>query len=380
MDELEIVRALRPSLAESRAETERTRRLAPQLVAALDAANLFRLAVPRADGGLEAAPPAALSVLEELASVDAASAWIVWNHMLPALMSRFLDGDVRRTLLAGPAHMIANSTRPTGQAVRVPDGFRIKGRWSLVSGCELADHMLLRAIVAPPTAATGGPPEMIMAYLPHSVCRILDTWHSGGLRGTGSHDVVVEDAFVLRSHCVWFDQPLQLTAALYRMPFAALLSAGCGSLCLGIAAGALQTLTELAQTKQLTDVPLSLRDQPRVLSELARMHSSLTAARLLLHDTTAQAWRSCEANEPVSIPARANMFAAAQHAAKAALQIVRSSYELAGASALYESCPIERAHRDIHAATQHVILSELWLEDAGRVALGVAPRSPLFVV
>jgi alkylation response protein AidB-like acyl-CoA dehydrogenase len=110
------------------------------------------------------------------------------------------------------------------------------------------------------------------------------------------------------------------------------------------------------------------------------MQAALAAARLLLHDAVHAAWRSCERQEPVSMSARANMFAAAQHAAKAALQIVRSSYELAGASALYESCPLERAHRDIHAATQHVILSELWLEDAGRIALGAAPRSPLFVV
>jgi alkylation response protein AidB-like acyl-CoA dehydrogenase len=221
---------------------------------------------------------------------------------------------------------------------------------------------------------------MIMAYLPRAACRVVDTWHAGGLRGTGSHDVVVEDAWAPRTHCVWFDQPLRLTAALYRMPFAALLSAGCGSLCLGIAAGALRTLLDLVQTKQLTDVPLALRDQPRVLSELARMQSSLAAARLLLEDTVGAAWRSCELPAPVSMPDRANIFAAAQHAAKAALQTVRSSYELAGASALYESCPIERAHRDIHAATQHVILSELWLEDAGRIALGAAPRSPLFVV
>ena len=387
---LETVRALGPVLTEARAETERGRRLAPQLIAALDAANLFRLAAPSADGGLEAAPLTTLCVLEELASVDAASAWIVWNHTLPALMSKFLHADVRRALFAGPAHMLANSTRPTGQAVRVSDGFRITGRWSLVSGCELADHILLRATILPPTAAAsacppptaaaGNPPEVIMAYLPRSACRVLDTWHAGGLRGTGSHDLVVEDAYVPRSHCVWFDQILQLTAALYRMPFAGVLSAGCGSLCLGIALGALRTLTEIVQSKQLTDVPLALREQPRVLCELARMQSSLAAARLLLHDAVGQAWRSCETNEPVPMPVRASLFSAAQHAAKAALHSVRSSYELAGASALYESCPIERAHRDIHAATQHVILSELWLEDAGRVALGAAPRSPMFMV
>lgn len=219
-----------------------------------------------------------------------------------------------------------------------------------------------------------------MAYLPRAACRIVDTWHASGLRGTGSHDVVVEDAWAPRSHCVWFDQPMQLTAALYHMPFAAVLSAGCGSLCLGIAAGALRALLELAQTKQHIDLQLALRDQPRFLGELARMQAAHASARLFLHDAVAAAWRCCEAAEPVPMQTRANMFAAAQHAAKAAQQIVRTSHELAGATALYESCPIERAHRDIHAATQHVILSERWLEDAGRISLGLPAQSPIFYV
>ncbi len=375
---LQSTRALAPLLHALRDETERSRRLPPPLVAALIETGLFRLAVSRMEAGLETSALGALLVFEELASREAAAAWVVWNNTLPALMSRFLSAGARRALFGSPNLVTANSTRPTGQASREGTGFRIRGRWSLVSGCELADLFLLHAVVTQPPSAPGSP-EMIMAYLPKDACRIVDTWHAGGLRGTGSHDVVVEDAWVAAEHCVWFLHPLQLEAALYAMPFAATLSAGCASICLGIARGALEALLSIAHTKMLTDRRVSLRDQPGFLAQVARMQSQLTAARLYLHEAVDAAWRACEAKAPVTLDQRANIWQAANYAAANAKAVVRAAYEAAGASALYESCPIERAHRDLHAVTQHVILSDLWLEEAGRVAVGSPPLAPMFL-
>jgi alkylation response protein AidB-like acyl-CoA dehydrogenase len=220
---------------------------------------------------------------------------------------------------------------------------------------------------------------MIMAYVSRADCQIVDTWRAGGLRGTGSHDVVVEDVRVPADHCVWFLHPLQLTTALYRMPFAATLSAGCASICLGIARGALETLTSLAATKILPDRGVALRDQPALLARVARMQSQLASARLLLHHAIGEAWQVSESGRAVTLEQRANVWQAALHAAGSAKDVVRTAYEAAGSSALYESCPLERAHRDLHAVMQHVIVQELWLEESGRVALGIPPLSPMFL-
>jgi indole-3-acetate monooxygenase len=366
---LETARALAPLMLSLRAQTERDRRPPPALVEALIDAQLFRLSVPREQGGLEASPLDALCVFEELASSEAAVAWLVWNNTLPALLSRHLS-HAARSALFGPRTVLANSTRPTGRAVREHDGFRVSGRWALVSGCELADVLLLRALATPP--------EMIMAYLPSRACQIVDTWHAGGLRGTGSHDVIVDGEWVPATHCVSFTQPVQLGSALYAMPFAATLSAGCASLCLGIARSALHTLLELGRTKQLVDRSTALRDQPAFLTRLAAMQAEHAAARMLLHAAVSEAWRMSQAGAPATLDERARIWQAAHHAAGAAKRVVRTAYELAGASALFEDCPIERAHRDLHAATQHIILQEAWLEDVGRVALGGAPLAPLF--
>jgi indole-3-acetate monooxygenase len=378
-DPVSAARALRSLILSSREETENARRLPSSVTAALVEANLFRLAVPAAHGGLEATPLETLDVYEELAGAEASVAFVVWNNSLPALLGRYLGDDVRQSLFGEPGTITANSTRPSGRAARAEDGYRISGRWALVSGCELAEHLLLRCIVAPAAEQPGaGPPELIMAFVPKQSCRIVDTWHVGGLRGTGSHDVIVDDAFVPARRCISFTQPSRLEAPLYRMPFAATMAAGCASICLGIAQAALRALLDLALTKPQADFVPRLRDRPAVQAEIARLVSQQAAARLLLRSAVETAWQACRASRPVTLEERAAIFGAARHASVAAKDLVRRAYDSAGASALYVSCPIERAHRDIHAVTQHIILSEAWLEEAGRVWLELSPNNPMF--
>jgi alkylation response protein AidB-like acyl-CoA dehydrogenase len=206
----------------------------------------------------------------------------------------------------------------------------------------------------------------------------VDTWHVGGLRGTGSHDVVVEGEFVPAKRCISFSQPSRLDAPLYRMPFAATMSAGCAAICLGIAQATLRALLDLALTKVPQDFAPRLRDRPALQVEVARLTAQQAAARLHLRTTVENAWRACSAERPVTLVERAAIWAAAQHASTAARDLVRRAYDAAGASALYVSCPLERAHRDIHAVTQHIILHESWLEDAGRVWLELEAKNPMF--
>ena len=372
-------RALYPLIRSSRQETEDGRCLPSNLTLALREKNLFRLAVPRAHGGLEATPLEALEVYEELAGAEASVAFIVWNNSLPALLSRFLSVDERQAVFGHPSAITANSTRPSGRALSAEHGYRISGQWALVSGCELAEELLLRCIVAPQAGQpSAGPPELIMAYVPRQNCRIIDTWQVGGLRGTGSHDVIVENEFVPAARCISFAHPSRLDAPLYRMPFAATLSAGCAAICLGIAESALLTLLDLAKTKVPQDFTPRLSDRPGLQAEVARLKAQQTAARLFLRSAVEGAWHTCRAGRAVTLEERAEIWSAAQYAAVAARDLVRRAYDAAGASALYATCPLERAHRDIHAVVQHIILSPSWLEDAGKVWLDLEPNNPMF--
>jgi len=375
-------RALRTTIKTVRHQTEVARCLPAFIVNKLIEAGLCRLTVPESLGGHEAEPLVGFDVYEELASADASVAWIAWNNALPGLLSRYLSNAVRAELFADTHRLFANSTRPSGRAVMRPGGFRVSGRWSLVSGCALADWIPLMCIVT--TDEVGQKmladrvPEMRMAYVPKGSYKILDTWHSGGLRGTGSHDIVVDDIFVPAELTFSLEDPDHIDRPLYRMPFAATLGAWCAAICLGIARAAIDTLLDLGCSKVTVDPGPGLRDRPAVQATVASSTAALDAARLLLRDALGDLWNACLSGTPVSDIQRARMWGSIVHTAQTAKTTVTFMYEAAGASALYIDCQIEQAHRDIHAVLQHIVLQHFWLEQAGRIRLGLKPTHPLF--
>jgi alkylation response protein AidB-like acyl-CoA dehydrogenase len=382
-DPLQAAQALRTTIRATRQETEASRRLAPQVVEGLLEAGLCRLDVPVSLGGHEAEPVVALQVFEELAWADASVAWIAWNNHFVCLASRYSSDAVRTALFRDARGLFANATRPSGRAVVVDGGLRVSGRWTPVSGCELADWILVMCVVTEGTAPrllADGTPAMRMAYLPKGAYRILDTWDVGGLRGTGSHDIVVDDVFVPAERTFAFTDPQQRDRPLARMPMAPTMCAGIAALCLGLAQAATDTLLELGASKVQVGPFPGLRERPDVQGMVASTAAQLEAARLLLHGALGDLWAICLRGTPVTDAQRARVFASGLHAAQTAKAVVTAMYEAAGTSALYSDCPIERAHRDISAVMQHVQLAPIWLEAAGRVRLGLPPQHPFFGV
>ncbi len=206
---LEIARGFRPRIIAERDRIETGRRLPDDLARDLAADGFFRIFLPAAYGGLDLAPSDALQVFEQLAQADASVAWCVWNgntHWTAAQLSPRVAGAI----YPGPDAITANSTRSSGQARLVPGGYRVNGRWSLVSGCELAAWMVLLCVVhadGKPRLTSAGSPEIRFMLLPAGDCEIVDTWTVGGLRGTGSHDVAVRDVFVSEEFASGFSDP-----------------------------------------------------------------------------------------------------------------------------------------------------------------------------
>jgi indole-3-acetate monooxygenase len=202
---LSVAKGLRAHIISQRDVIEASRRLPEELAGELARAGFFRISLPSAYGGLPSAyggldmtPADGIAVFEKLAKADASVAWSVWNgntHWTAAQLSP----EATHVIHADPNVIIANSTRPSGQAQVIENGYRVTGRWSLVSGCELASWMVLWSVVhqdGKPRLASSGGPDIRFMLLPAEQCEIIDTWTVGGLRGTGSHDVAVHDAFV----------------------------------------------------------------------------------------------------------------------------------------------------------------------------------------
>ncbi len=154
-------RELSGLIRDLRNDTETQRRVAEPIVNQLKQLGLARLALPGSLGGRECSTVEMLEVYETLAGAEASVAWVTWNNSLPCLFSRYLSAAARAEMFSNPNELHANSTRPSGTAVPDGDGYRVSGRWALVSGCELAEWLTLMCMVRnKKPAAEPGPPEM----------------------------------------------------------------------------------------------------------------------------------------------------------------------------------------------------------------------------
>jgi indole-3-acetate monooxygenase len=376
---LATARELRPHILSQRDAIEASRRLPDDLARELARAGFFRIFLPAAYGGLDLTPMEGIAVFEELAQADASVAWCVWNgntHWTAAQLSP----EAAHAIHDDPDVVTANSTRPSGQAHVVENGYRVTGRWSLVSGCELASWMVLWAVVheggKPRMMASGGP-EIRFMLLPASECEIIDTWTVGGLRGTGSHDVAVHDVFVPAAFGSGFFDPQILPEPRYRIPAFSRVIPGLGAMALGIARAAIETLKEIAGAKTPARTTQMLRDTPDAQARVSEAESLVCAARLFLFDSLDRLWTALLETGEVTMEARAHARLAASHAVASAVRAVDLMYVAAGASSLYASCPLERAFRDVHAMTQHIGVHPRVMQSTGRVLFGLESDTAL---
>jgi alkylation response protein AidB-like acyl-CoA dehydrogenase len=376
-----VAESLIPLIRELRHTTEQDRRIAAPIVQALRESDLCRMLL---DTGAppQYTPEEWLHVLETLAGAEASVAWIIWNDTLPCFWARFLDDAGRARIFGDASRLFAGSARPTGQAVTTGGGFRLSGRWSLVSGCELADYVYLMSLVhedGVPRMLAPGQPDLRVLFVPKGRYAILDTWHVGGLRGSGSHDVVVEDVFVPVDDSFVPVPPVASHSQLAQLPIIAVMTAGIGAQFLGMARAAIAVTLEILRTKVSVDPGTSIRERPSVLADLASYSAAVAAAGSHLYTSMAAMWENARNTLPTAKD-RAALYSASAHAAAIGRAGVVAMHAAAGTPALYSDCPLERSVRDLHTMEQHIAAQPLWLEDSGRVLLGHEPTNPLFMI
>ena len=376
---MEAARALRPRILADRQRIESGRRLPEDLARELARAGFFRIYLPEAYGGLDLTPMAATEIFEELARADASVAWCVWNGNTYWTTVRW-PKEVAQAVFVDPDTILANSTRPGGRAIVVEGGYRLSGRWSLVSGCQLSAWFILMCIVhenGKPRLLPSGEPEFRFMLCPAADCDIVDTWTVSGLRGTGSHDVVVQDRFVPAPYASFHTDPLVLTDPRYKLPLSSRVHPGLGAMALGIARSAIEALVDLAGGKRHERTNQALTEDRGAQTRLSQAEALVGSARLYLFDAIERVWQDVAAGREPTVETRAQGRLATWHAVTSAGQAVDLVYLTGGATSLYASCPIERAFRDVHAITQHIGVHPRFLETTGRVFFGLEPDVPL---
>jgi len=373
---LDSVRKLAPLIDERRQQFDRDRRLPDDVFAALADAGLFRLWRPRSLGGPELSPIAFMGVVEAAAALDGSVGWLVGNGGGMSRAGAYLPAEVAREIFADPRAFVASATGAVGTLVPAPGGWRVTGRWPFGSGAPHATHFMgLAAIGGNP-----GPEQPLMCcYFSREQVRLHDTWHVSGLRGTGSCDFEVNDAFVpaQRAHR-FFDHTPSDPGLVYRMPTMSVFVWTVSVVPLGIARGALDAFADLASRKARSNTPALLRDREIVQMMAGRAEASLLSARALLIAAMTELMTATEIGGDRLVRARARLRQATAHAAESALSIVDRLAAEGGAATIFESCPLERALRDVQAAVKHVAMSSNGFLVSGRLALGLDPGTDRF--
>ncbi|MDX1385689.1 MAG: acyl-CoA dehydrogenase family protein, partial [Thermoanaerobaculia bacterium] len=375
---------LQPLVREHADATEAARRLAEPVVAAMADAGLYRIAAPADVGGGETEPETQIRVIEAVSEADGATGWTL---MIGIENTGFLGGaiglETGREIFADPRLVVAGALNPLGRAVAEAGGFRASGRWPFVSGCESAQWFWGQCIVwegDERARESDGRVRLIEIVVPRGDFRIHDTWHTSGMRGSGSHDVEVDDLFVPeRLVTTVSNHGLRSEGTLYRMPLYSRLAYNKVGVATGIARAAIDRFVELASDKTPRASKSRLRQRADAQRAVAEAEALLESARAYVFDTVGNVWRASQAGDEVTLADRARLQLACSHACSAAVRAVEKVHAAAGTSANFLSSPLERCFRDVHVVRQHIMVSGQWIDAVGRVMLGLESGSPLLI-
>jgi indole-3-acetate monooxygenase len=384
---LERVRAIAPIIQSNAANAERDRQLSTPVVQAMIDAGLYRMSVPQALGGLELDPVSIVRVLEEVSRLDSAAGWNLQISQGALSFCGWLPEQVTREIFAGhPDTIVAGALTPPGRAVPAEGGYRVTGRWPFASGCNHASWLVGSAFIFDsdePRRDENGIPIQLMLAFPKSDGAILDTWHTVGMRGTGSHDISIQDTFVpqwrtaqvapLRQLPKAFDRPLYRLTLWFAVAALATPS-------LGTARAAIDALIDLGRKKTPNYTRSPLAERAVAQMQVARAEALVEAARAYLHETVRDAFDTASQGHFLTQKQKIAIQLASSHAIRSAADAVDLVHQAAGTSAIREEQPFERYFRDIHVMTQHAFGSASRFESVGKLMFGLETDWPFFAM
>lgn len=361
-------------IAARAAEIEQTRRVPADLSRAMGGAGFYRMFVPAAVGGLEASPIVGARVFETLARADASVAWVAFIGATSGTALAHIPEATARDIFEKPETMIAGVFAPNGKAERTAGGFVAEGRWQWGSGCENAQWILGGCTLyehGEPMKTESGAPQRHMLLFPARDVELLDTWHVSGLRGTGSTDFRVQGVFVPDERVLGYLEREAPARPLYRFPNFTLLALGIGAVALGIARASIEELTAVAAGKKRFGSSSTIASRSHSHLEVAGAEARLRSARAFFYEAIEAAWHAASAGTAIPLELRRDLRLATTSAVNASVKVVDAMYTLAGGVSVYESSRLQRQFRDIHVATQHIMVAPSTLETVGRLLLGV---------
>ena len=378
-------RSVAEVVAAGAARSEADRRLPTETVAAMDEAGMWSILTPSTHGGPEAGLQAQVETLLVTAEADPAAGWVqmVSNAHLWVAGSFPPDGQAE-VFADGPSLVMPGTLAAQGRARRVDGGWRLTGRWQFASGVDHGRWLMMGAVAEERLAETGDRALHLIATTDE--VEVDDTWHTLGLRGTGSKDLVADEAFV-PDHRAMATRPLfdglsphgeGHRTHLNRVPVLVCLSIQLAAAVVGMGVGALRLHRERTAGRRDVYTGAAKAEAPGVAARLAETTTELDLARRLVVGAAVRCDRVGRDGERLTTDERAELKWHAAYAVELCRRAVDRIFAGAGAHAVYDDSPLQTRFRDLNTACHHAIVDlDANAELYGRVCLGLDPGTPL---
>ncbi|HSR86573.1 MAG TPA: acyl-CoA dehydrogenase family protein [Streptosporangiaceae bacterium] len=375
---VERSRSLFPLMRRLAREADDNRHLLPEMVAAFSESGLIRTLVPRRWGGSELDLTTHMEIAIELGRAYGSMAWVasfLIDH--PFILAHFEDEAQHDVWgVTGPDTLIATSFAPVGKVTAAPGGWILSGDWSWASGVGYAQWIMIGGMV--PDANDHG--EYRLFLVPLSELRIVDTWYSSGLRGSGSDNVIADGVFVPEYRTVAMSTLLEARspggkvnpAPLYNQPFMAHGGHAMVSPAIGIARGMVEAWQQHVRSKTHSHTQEQVSAAIPMQLCLAEAAVRIDSAELLLRRCLAMV----DSGAQISLEDRVRNRRDVTYVGRILVRAVEDLMQMAGASALRDDSPIQRGWRDVRAISCHVFCNfNAAAENYGRMAFGY-PLNP----
>ncbi len=382
---LETIEAMRAPILKAGDEAQKLKRLPDDIVQQLVDEGFFRFALPEELGGANASSMQTIETLEHLAAIDAS---VSWNVMLGSEINAMAAGGMAPELahevyVENPRVIMCGGGGPGStppRAERQSDGgVKVWGQTTFISGCHNADFCFMGAPLMKGDDIElndAGQPIFKLWFLPRDQWEILETWDVAGLRGSGSDDVKADGAYVAEKFIDvdLFKLPAHYDNPVFRMPIPLRLAYNKAAIALGIARGALQTFSDIAQSKIPMLSSKSLAHRPIAQYRMGEAEAGYRAARAFLMESMTAVENELHAGAIMPGPKTTqDARLACVYAANECMKVVDLLHNTAGTTGMRMHSPLERKLRDAHGAATHRWVAHPLFEDLGKIMLGHEP-------
>ena len=366
-------------------QTEADRRIAQDIIERLREAELFRILQPRAYGGFEYGFDVFTDIVATVGRGCGSTAWVYGLGAVHQWFVASFPGQAQAEFWADPGSIAQGSYAPAGKTIAVDGGYRASGTWSFTSGCDNADWYLLATMI--PAAGGADAPRAAFLLVPREDARIDDNWHTMGLRGTGSKNIVAEDVFIPAHRVLAVSDlvagtgpgTLANTNPIYRQSFLAIIPVTLVAPILGMAEGALADFVDMVKLRTTRGAVAGgnrrMAEFAAIQSRVAEATGCIDAARLMMFRDIAETRAIAERGEATPLDMRLRNRLDHSFCTRLLVQAIDALFLASGGQGIFIEKPLQQVWRDAHAAASHISLN--W--DAvgtmyGQHVLGLEPK------